>query len=169
MLDPRLREVLQLLRPAPGERLWFGGATPTGSLRGVSPEQAGWNPSPDRHSIWELALHIAYWTYAVRRVLEKAPPGGFPRSPANWPAVPSARDGGAWKVDRALLRSEHERLVAAVESLDARRLDEAAPGRGTYRLADLLHGVVMHDAYHVGQIQLLKRLVPGRSSRRSKR
>ena len=162
MLDPRLREVLQLLRPAAGDRLWFGGATPTGSLRGVAPERAAWKPSPERHSIWALALHIAYWTYAVRRALEASPTGGFPRSPANWPTVPSDRDAAAWKTDRALLRLEQEKLVAVVEALDARRLDEAAPGRGTYRYMDLLHGVVMHDAYHVGQIQLLKRLVPGR-------
>ena len=27
-----------------------------------------------------------------------------------------------------------------------------------YRYLDLMHGVVMHDTYHVGQIQLLKRM-----------
>ena len=70
MTDPRLAEVLHLLDPPAGARLWYGGATPIGSLRGVGHVQAAWKPGVDRHSIWELALHIAYWKYAVRRRLE---------------------------------------------------------------------------------------------------
>lgn len=158
MKDPRLAEVLALLDPKPGQRLWFGGATPLGSLRGVAPEQATWKPAPDRHSIWELALHVAYWKYAVRRNLEGSPTGGFPRSPANWPRLPEVADTKAWKEDRAVLRTEHERLLEAVRGFGPRRLDDKAPGSGAYRYLDLLHGVVMHDAYHTGQIQLLKRL-----------
>lgn len=157
MTDPRLDEILRMLDPETGERLWFGGAGPLGCLRGVSAEQASWRPTPDRHSIWELALHIAYWKYAVRRVIEGGSKGGFPRSPSNWPQAPEPAGDPAWKADRALLRSEHGRLVSTTRSLEAGRLDEQAPG-GTYRLADLLHGVVMHDTYHVGQIQLMKRL-----------
>ena len=30
-----------------------------GSLRGVTAQQAAWRPGPDRHNIWELALHAA--------------------------------------------------------------------------------------------------------------
>jgi len=158
MNDPRIVEVLHLLDPRPGTRLWYGGATPLGCLRGVSAEQAVWRPFPDRHSIWEFTLHLAYWKYAVRRNLEGSPIGGFARSPANWPYVPKVPDERSWKEDRALLRSEQEKLVAAVRAIHPKRLDHEAPGSGAYRLVDLLYGIVMHDVYHVGQIQLLKRL-----------
>ena len=158
MNDPRLEEVLGLLDPKPGKRLWYGGATPLGCLRGVTAVQAAWQPSPGRHSIWALTLHLAYWKYAVKRILEDAPKGGFPRSPANWPQVPDAADEKSWKTDRTLLRSEHERLVQAVRELSPRQLDKKAPGSGNYRYIDLLFGVVTHDVYHVGQIQMLKRL-----------
>ncbi len=165
MTDPRLREILAMLDPKPGVRLWHGGASPLGSLRGVPPEQARWKPTPDRHSIWEFALHIAYWDYAVRRVLQDGPIGGFPRSPANWPAVPARADAGAWATDRALLRTEQQKLIAAVRAFDPARLDEVAPGKKAYRFADLLHGIVMHDTYHAGQIQLMKRLYRARGKR----
>ena len=164
MSDPRLSEILRMLDPEPGYRLWFGGASPLGCLRGVSAEAAEWKPSPERHSIWELSLHIAYWKYAVRRNLDGSPRGGFPRSPSNWPRVPEPADGKAWKEDRALFRSEHESFVGAVRAIDARRLDEQARG-GAYSFAELLFGIVMHDTYHVGQIQLLKRLYRDRFSR----
>ena len=156
--DPRLREILHLLDPPAGHRLWFGGATVAGCLRGVTPEQAAWKPARDRHSIWALTLHVAYWKYAVRRNIEALPQGTFPRSPSNFPAVPQPADTAHWKADRGLLRSEHRLLVEAVRSFDPSRLDEATSGSGNYRFADLLFGIASHDLHHVGQIQLLKRL-----------
>jgi hypothetical protein len=158
MSNPRLVEIIRLLDPEPGTRLWHGGASTLGCLRGVAADQAAWKPHPDRHSIWALTLHLAYWKYAVRRHLDDSPMGSFPRSPSNWPAVPDPPDERSWKDDRTLLRREHEQLVAAIRGFDPGRLDEEAPGSGAYRLADLLYGIAMHDAYHVGQIQMLKRI-----------
>jgi uncharacterized damage-inducible protein DinB len=123
---------------------------------------AAWKPRPDRHSIWEFTLHIAYWKYAVRRRLTGSAVGGFPRSPANWPAVPDVRDARSWSHDRSLLRSEQKALVAAVRSFDPKRLDQRPSGKGEYRYLDLMHGVVLHDTYHVGQVQLLKRMYRSR-------
>jgi len=158
MTEPRLTEVLHLLDPAAGAKLWYGGATAAGSLRGVGHDQAAWKPTQDRHSIWELALHIAYWKYAVRRRLdESVPRGSFPRSPANWPRIPREPNERAWKEDRALLRREHEDLVAVARTLEPDHLDRR-DAKGDYRALDLLFGVVTHDIYHTGQIQLMKRL-----------
>ncbi len=158
MDDPRLREILNLLDPPAGKRLWYGGATVAGCVRGVTPKQAVWKPAPKRHSIWELTLHVAYWKYAVRRKLETLPQGTFPRSPANWPAVPKPAGAPQWKADRTLLRSEHVLLVEAIQAFDPLRLDEGVPDSRNYRFADLLFGIASHDLYHVGQIQVLKRL-----------
>ena len=158
MTEPRLAEVLHLLDPPPGPKLWYGGATVFGSLRGVGHDQASWKPGPDRHSIWELALHAAYWKYAVRRRLDHSVPrGAFPRSPANWPHMPDVRDERTWKADRALLRDEHEALVAVARSLSPDLIDRR-DAKGHYRALDLLFGVATHDIYHTGQIQLMKRL-----------
>ncbi|MFC2077182.1 DinB family protein [Candidatus Bipolaricaulota bacterium] len=72
-----------MLSPEKGARLWFGGASPVGSLRDVTAETAAWRPHAGRHSVWQLALHIAYWEYAVRRILDDLPTGSFPRSPSD--------------------------------------------------------------------------------------
>ena len=130
----------------------------TGSLRGVSPEVAAWKPYPDRHSIWGLALHIAYWNYAVHRRLTDGGRGEFPRVPSNFPELPAHPSAAAWKRDRQLVRDWHERLVEAVEAFDPSRLDEIAGGRGKTSYADLITGILLHDTYHAGQIQLMKRL-----------
>jgi hypothetical protein len=40
-----------------------------------------------------------------------------------------------------------------------------APGSRNYRFVDLLFGIVSHDLYHVGQIQVVKRLYQARRRR----
>ena len=157
MNDGRLAEALRHLDPPPGKKLWHGGASCVGALRGVSGQTAAWKPYPDRHSIWELALHIAYWNYAVRRRLADEPVGGFPRSPSNWPQPPEELSAAAWKADRSLVRESHDRLIDAIRSFDSARLDDYAGGDQT-TYADLVTGIVLHDTYHTGQIQLMKRL-----------
>lgn len=162
MHDLRLKDVADLYDPPPGAKLWHGGATVLGALRAVAPEAAAWIPGPGRHSIWALALHCAYWKYAVlRRVGEKRDgkgEGRFPRSPADWPSVPAERTASTWKNDRDLLREYHELLGAAIRAFDPGQLDASSGGKGKYSYSGLLHGIVLHDTYHAGQIQLLKRL-----------
>jgi len=105
-----------------------------------------------------LALHVAYWNYAVERRLTGAPRGGFPRRPANWPDPFDADIDNAWVEDKRLVQRQHESLLEVLSSFDASMLDEVAGGEGKRTYADLITGVVLHDTYHAGQIQMLKRL-----------
>jgi uncharacterized damage-inducible protein DinB len=94
----------------------------------------------------------------VERRLTDAPRGGFPRQPANWPNPFDADSAEAWAEDRRLVHRQHDSLLEALTSFDSSRLDEVAGGRGHTTYADLITGVVLHDTYHAGQIQMLKRL-----------
>ena len=141
-----------------GGRAWHGGPTPVGAVRGVTAAQARWRPARDRHNIWELMLHIAYWKYAVRRHLVDAAGPRFPRSPANWPAVPFRADKAAWEADKKLLAQEHEEFIRALERFPARLLGRRPAPKRKWTYGELIVGVLAHDAYHAGQVQLLKRL-----------
>jgi uncharacterized damage-inducible protein DinB len=154
--DPRIAALLELLSDAFEGPAWHGPAL-LGALRGVDAAEAVRRPGRDRHCIWELVLHTAYWKYVVRRRLTGAGRGGFPRAPSNFPALPGRPDRRAWRADIALLRDEHERLVDVVEELDPAVLDERSGSRWTR--AREIAGVAAHDVYHTGQIQLLKRLL----------
>jgi len=57
-----------------------------------------------------------------------------------------------------LLRQEHERLVRAAVSVDPALLSRRPPTSRRWTYGQLMVGIAMHDAYHTGQIQLLKRL-----------
>lgn len=146
------------VQPRAGRGAWHGGPTAVGSLRGVTASQAAWSPAKGRKSIWQLALHIAYWKYAVRRRLEGGTAPKFLRSPANWPRVPDPASERAWKEDVALLQLEHERLVAVVAGIPSSRYSTKLAGGKRWSVGELIVGIAQHDAYHVGQIQMLKRL-----------
>lgn len=152
-----LELVLKNLNPG-RRRAWHGGPTPAGALRGVTAAEAHWVPAPRRSSIWKLTLHTAYWNYAVRRHLVAEAVPRFPRSPANFPAVPRRPDEAAWKADRALLVTEQRLLVEAIAAFDPARLDEVPVAGKTWTFGEMIMGVAMHDAYHTGQVQLLRRL-----------
>jgi uncharacterized damage-inducible protein DinB len=158
MGTPPLDLLLWNLQPGPGRRNWHGGPSPVTAVRGLTAEAAAWRPTPRRKSVWELVLHIAYWKYTVRRHLTTGPVPRFPRRPANFPRLPRPADEQAWAADTALLRSEHERLVEAVRGLSARRLSTIPPAGKRWTYGELVLGIAAHDAYHTGQIQLLKRL-----------
>lgn len=149
------------LEPSRGQA-WHGGPTPLGALRGVDAAQARWSPNGGRQSIWRLTLHIAYWKYTVRRHLEAGTIPRFPRSPANFPALPADPSEAAWRADRALLSAEHQGLVAALSRLDPRQLHRRPPSAKRWTWGEMAIGILAHDAYHTGQIQLLKRLYRAR-------
>ena len=152
-----IRLIGKAFQPPRGQA-WHGGPTPLGALRGVSAVPARWRPAPDRHSIWVLTLHVAYWKNAVRRRLLGVALPRFPRSPANFPAVPKPANQRAWLLDRALLAEEHQLLFETIAGFPDRLLHRSAGGRERWTWGDLILGITLHDAYHAGQIQMLKRL-----------
>lgn len=157
MKNDQLKMIMEVLDPPSNFRPWHGGPTLMGSLRGVDAEQAAWKPAPDRHSIWELALHIAYWNYSVRRYFNPNAEKGFPRSPSNFPDIKDISDE-AWKKDKLLISEEHNKLIIAVKAFPTSELEEKTDSKKQWTYGQLLTGVMVHDAYHIGQIQLMKRL-----------
>src|ERR1700733_13997187 len=60
--------LIDFLDEAFDKKSWHG-PNLRGSIRGLSAKEAAWRPGQDRHNIWELTLHAAYWKYIVRRRL----------------------------------------------------------------------------------------------------
>jgi uncharacterized damage-inducible protein DinB len=158
MPDSIAKLVLETIQPRTGRGSWHGGPTAAGALRGVSVEEAAWTPAPGRKSIWQLALHIAYWKYAVRRRIEGGADSRFPRAPANWPRLPKPADERAWREDVALLKQEHARLVEVIAAVPSSRYGAEVPEGKRWTMGEMILGIAQHDAYHTGQIQQLKRL-----------
>lgn len=156
-----LRQLLFLIDTAYDRVSWHG-PNLRGSLRGMTPALAAWRPAVERHNIWELIVHAAYWKYVAWRRLTGAKRGSFPLAGSNFLARPVENTKAALQADLDLLDEMHRVLREAAAAVPAGALDLGSAQRGVTKRA-LLTGVAAHDLYHAGQIQLLKRMANGRT------
>lgn len=134
------------------------------AIRGVTAKQAAIRPAPNRHNVWEQALHAAYWKYVVRRRLLKEKRGSFPLKGSNWFVRPQPGMGERdWKADVALLMETHRTLREAIANLPNASLHKPISARDP-RITPLrlITGIAMHDIYHAGQIGLIRRMTSRR-------
>jgi len=147
--------VLRALDEAYDRKAWHGPNLKT-SLEGLEVEEASWRPAPDRHNIWEIVLHAAYWTHAVGRRLQ-GEKTVFPEEGEDWFPRPREATEAALRQDLALLDAQHHRLREIVEAIPIEDLHQPVKvGNGTV-LENVL-GIALHHVYHAGQIRLLKKL-----------
>lgn len=157
MAEPANALIQQLEATEDGDP-WYGSARAT-LLTGLTPHQAAERPIAGGHSVWQL-LHMTSWTNEVRRRLAGQPPSEALEG--DWPAVEEV-SVDAWDAARRGLEEAHSSLMAAVKALPpARWTDPVGPTRepalGTgVSVAGMLVGLAQHDAYHTGQVVLLRR------------
>jgi uncharacterized damage-inducible protein DinB len=122
-------------------------------LDGVTSEDAIQRPVASAHNIWELVLHITSWANIAHRRLT----GGQvePGEGEDWP-VPGEISEVTWAAARLALAESHERLRETAAGLGDEELVHNVP-QGNRSVANMLHGVTQHDAYHGGQIAILKK------------
>jgi hypothetical protein len=149
-------ELMFLIDQSYSKKAWHG-PNLRGSLRGLSVDQAAWRPGNNRHNIWEIAVHCAYWKYIVRRRLLGEKRGSFPFKGSNWFRRPIKLSADEWQRDLELLETCHKSMRLAIIQLKPRDLTLLPPGSKVNNLA-IISGIASHDVYHAGQIQLLKRL-----------
>lgn len=130
------------------------------SITELTAEQADARVAANTHTIYEITHHIAAWIGEVRaRLLGK--PSGEPAD-GDWPPADTRVGDSEWQLVRDRLETRHADLLVTLSSFDAARLGERvdAPREGPQGVATyyiLLHGLVQHNAYHAGQIMLLRR------------
>lgn len=125
-------------------------------LSAVDAPLARWHPGPKTHSIAAIVGHLTYWLEEVRWQLLG---GARPAEPGpDWGLDPDSE--AAWLALRDALEEAHVQLRAAVLAFPESRLDEVRSGADT-TIRGLLLGTLQHNAYHAGQIALVRKLAEG--------
>jgi len=124
-------------------------------LADVDGDMARWRPNPASHSMAELVGHLTYWLDDTQRQIAgevrlQGEPG------ADWASGGPASEGD-WQAARTALEEAHCRLRTSVLALEEGRFDEARSGSDT-TIRGLLMGILQHNAYHAGQLALLRKL-----------
>ena len=128
------------------------------ALIGVTAGAAIKRPSKERHNIYEITVHSAYWVYRVINRIRKNPGLKFPMKGTNWFETPETLTNTEWKKIKKFLNELHEELYKLIPELRKKEFTSKSE-KEKQLISRLLIGISMHDVYHAGQIQLIKKLI----------
>ena len=153
-MGKEVREVERISDQA--QKMFSGGAWHGPSvmevLADVDADVAASHPIPGAHSIWELVLHlIATQAVLLRRIRGES--AGL-KSEEFWPPVPPISES-AWAETIIRLQQQEAELRQAISAFPEERLEARLTAEGSSAYNNF-HGHVQHNAYHAGQISLLK-------------
>ena len=135
----------------------YGGPSLSDAIADVDAATARYRIHADGHSIWEISLHAAYWRHEVAHAVSCGVVPRLPRGPEDWPSVPNDPGDSAWADDRRLLGASEEALRAALDDFPHDEWERLPEGGGDWTLGQLAIGLIAHDAYHIGQVVMLKK------------
>jgi hypothetical protein len=105
------------------------------------------------YRVVEIALHVAYWKYALVKFLGSDDECDSPPFPeANFPAVKTDFNENDWRLLLAWMQAVHSLASRGVLAITEDMMDREMPGLGC-TLEEFLVWFATHDSYHVAQIR----------------
>jgi hypothetical protein len=129
-----------------------------GALKGLPAKLRGVKPKGSEHTAWQLLEHIriAQWDILEfsrnRKHVSPAWPEGY------WPKTEAPPSAAAWNKSIKQVRADLKTMQKLVESKKNDLFRPIPHGSGQTLLREALL-VADHNAYHVGQLVLLRRLL----------
>lgn len=121
------------------------------TLSVLSAKQAAYKPNTDWNSIWEITNHLIAWRENVlKRVQDKKV-----KTPENnYFSVVADTAEHAWQQTLERLHATQENWLEFLDALQSGTLEKVYESN-EMSYADHIHGIIQHDAYHLGQIVML--------------
>jgi uncharacterized damage-inducible protein DinB len=122
------------------------------TLHGVEAAMAADTIGANSNSIWQLTTHIIYWrTTVVNRLTGSNNPPPFKDF-----LLPEELSEVNWKQTLQDFEAAYHALRTAINKIKEEQLDKPSPKEGQ-TFYELIMGCLQHDAYHLGQMVLLKK------------
>lgn len=138
---------------------WHG-ASVMDILQDITYEHAFHKPIPAVHNIIEILLHMTSWVQEVNCRF-KGNKAALPKK-GDWPIVKLSSEN-YWQKTKDEFISETNKLIEILKDFPEERLNEypqkarnKSLGTG-FTYEGLIWGIIQHNAYHSGQIGLLKK------------
>lgn len=136
------------------EERWIAPMSET--LEGVTAAQAAWKASPGSNTIWQILNHLSFWKRHHLNKLEGIAYTGSPIHNGETFGDPGdPEDDPGWQ---AAVRREQETTERLRSYIMAHGDTGMEQGLNDGSVGELLADMIVHDAYHLGQIMLLRKL-----------
>ena len=145
--------ITELLRNTFDGKPWYGPSV-MDTLSEVTLEET-LNQVPSGHTVIELLEHMIAWrTFVIKRLqgdneYEVDQEQSFKHI--------SSMTTEAWRDAMQRLHQTQEDLMQILSQTSDDKLDDMVAGR-EYTVDKMLHGLIHHDIYHIGQIRILRKL-----------
>lgn len=152
MSDPVREQVISLLRGGNAHVTFEDG------VENLAPEFRGVKPEGAEHTAWELLEHIRI---AQSDILEfsRDPKHASPDWPKGyWPKTAKPPSDAAWKKSIDSIKQDREAMIKLVSDPKTDLCAKIPHGTGQNILREALL-IADHNAYHLGQLVLLQRLI----------
>ncbi len=104
------------------------------------------------NSIWQLVFHVIYWrTSVINRLNRSVDPPPFKDM-----SLPDVLDENNWKLTLQDFEKVYHQLRSTLTHFKEEDLHKPSP-KPEQTYYQLIVGCLQHDAYHLGQIVLMKR------------
>lgn len=130
------------------------------AVAGLAPELRGRRVTGLPHSAWEILEHLRIAQHDILDFAKNANYKEMKWPEEYWPKSPEPPSARAWDDSIAQFRRDREtvKTLAADPTIDlAARIPHGSKATETYGRAVLL--VIDHNAYHVGELVVLRRLL----------
>jgi uncharacterized damage-inducible protein DinB len=130
-----------------------------GTLEDITAKEAATKVFPHFNSIWEIVNHMISWRETALRRLS----GEEVETPEdNYFSYIRDRSEAAWQESKDRLKNTQDEWLKVLKKMKKKSLEEIyVPGPYSHNY--LINGILQHDAYHLGQIRLLLKLIRFRS------
>ena len=121
------------------------------ALKNISAKDAARKVLPQLNSIWQIVSHMVSWRQNVLKRVH----GKIIRSPDdNYFSVITDTSEKSWKALLENLDESQKKWINFLENFQEMDFETLYPAN-TMNYYEHIHGIIQHDAYHLGQIVLL--------------
>ncbi|MDD9268109.1 DinB family protein [Paenibacillus sp. GCM10023248] len=138
----------------------------TDALKGLTAEQANWRPAGEHvNTIWENVQHLIFYK---ERLLKRmtGEEMEYPDATNDDTFAVESVSGEAWEMTLSRLQTVHLAIRERLAQWGENDFEHVYPNR-TQSAGRWVNSLILHDAYHTGQIMFIRKLQGSWPSRRS--
>jgi len=159
-MNSEIQFIISQLKELYNGEPWFG--RPAVALLADVNENTAFQKPVGQHSIVELLWHMITWReFAVDRLQHSPQMTLHYFEEMDWREL-DHNDISLWQQGLERLKETQDQLVALLIEKDDALLEEGVAER-KYSFRKLLHGIIQHDIYHLGQIAYVHKLLRNES------
>lgn len=142
-------------------KIWATAANFEKKLGEISDEEAFVRPLPDLHSVAEIISHLIAWRRDTIVKIRTGQGSLTMEAEENWLPNDTLREKG-WPALKAEYFNSLTELIALLQDRQDNFLEETyydSDFKGNYPFSFVIHGMLHHDIYHLGQLGIVVKLL----------